>query len=631
MLALLLVLLCAPATPAARRADDPRTADPVVATGRLLDELGADSQPADFYVVLDVSTSMLDDGNYDAAKAALKDFLLAMPAHDRISVIRFGAKTTTHLPLTTAPQGAAAIADFLAKLPKPNDTESDFGAAMVSVSEIIAADKRRTAGYLPPTAIVVLTDAQLYAPGNPDFANAKSPGWTTLRQEYAKAVEERGPIAAYALPLGENARGVDLIAEVLPKAQTLSGTVSQQAARLRDLEHDARKRKGVALIRVDQGATVRAEFGPGPVPVRGVRPDAAACAGAAPAPVQRVDLSRPTTLCLTLTSSALHIRVTVSGLQIDDPALNSGLPTSITLEPGIPAHVPVTLRAHDRTRSDAFATSTGYEAEATLLGTVSATQAAEFADLLQADGPYVVSRLRGGGLAYTGAVRGSVDWSIWVWLAVGLALTAAAATTFWRLFPKDVSIELTLDYKESYRFPEAATRRLRGMRHEWRHNHPLLQGATTSFVARGRRPRAGRGVTITARHEHEGRTSTSRRRLRIGESTMLYGVCVRVRSRPRPVEHTDPLLYETAGAGIRTGDDVPTEPTSVRRAESGPYGAEPEPSARAEDDSPTPEPQGCARAEDPQNGERERITTTIPGEQPKPDRQAIHRPPRPPG
>ncbi len=603
--ALLLVLLCAPATPAARRSDDPRTTDPAAATGQLLDELGADTQPADFYVVLDVSTSMLDDGNYDAAKTALKDFLSAMPANDRISVIRFGAKTTTHLPLTKAPQGDKAIADFLAALPKPNDTESDFGAAMVSVSEIIAADDRLTAGYLPPTAIVVLTDAQLYAPGNPAFANAKSPGWATLRQEYAKAVERRGPIGAYALPLGENARGVDLIAEVLPKAQTLSGTVSQQAARLRDLEQDARKRKGVALVRSDQGAAVRAGFGPGPAHARGVAPDAADCADSQ-APAEPVDLSAPTVLCLTLTSSARHIRVTVAELHTGDPELDRGLPhMPITLEPGIPRHVLVELRAPDRTRSDSFGTSRGYAAATRLRGTVTATRAAEFADLLRADGPYVAPDLLGGGLDYTGSVRGSVTWSVWAWIVLALALTAAAATTYWRVFPEGVSIELSLGEQTRPEFPDAAAWRVRGMRHEWDRDAPI-KGATTSFLARGRRPRAGRGVTITARHEHEGRTSTARRRLSIDESTMLYGVCVRVRRRPEPVEHSD---------------SAPYRPNFVFE--------------RPEDDTPSEEPEHCARVEEhPQNVDPEGVTSTVDGEQPKSAKPPLSlRPttPQPPG
>ncbi|MGW1989065.1 vWA domain-containing protein [Embleya sp. NPDC001921] len=581
----LLLVICAPTATGARPADDPRSAEPEAATSRLLDELGVDAQPADFYIVLDVSTSMLDDGNYDAAKAALKDFLPAVPAGDRISVIRFGARTTTHLPLTKVPRGDREIAAFLDSLPRPNDTESDFGAAMVSVSEIIARDDRAVFGYRPPTVIVVLTDAELYAPDNPAFANAKAPGWATLKHEYAKAVERRGPIDAYALPLGDNARGVNLIAEVLPQAQTLSGTVSQQAARLRALEHEARKRKGVELVRADNTATVRATFGPGPASRPGVRPSDADCADST-APVGPVDLSTRTVLCLTLTTTSRHISTTVTDLRTGDPELDRGLPrTPIVVEPGVPRRLPVELRARDRTRSDLFGRSRDYTAATTLSGTVTATRAAEFAALLRLDGPYTAPRLLGGELDYTGRVRGSVTWWVWESIALTLVLTAATTTAIWRLFPKDAYLELSLEDRR-HTFPEAAPFRVRGLRHRWVHEPPSSTGATTTFLARGRRPRAGRGVTVTARHEHGGVVDTARRRLRVGESTMLFGICVRTLPRPAPAAPAAP---------------VPPRPSVVP----------PSP-------GPDPEIEGSGG-----------MISTDPGEQPKPVEATVTQPPNP--
>ncbi|GCD98788.1 vWA domain-containing protein [Embleya hyalina] len=527
---LLILALCASASPAhgVGRADGEPPAD---ATARLLDELGADAQPADFYMVLDVSTSMRENGGYDEAKTALRTLLTAMQPRDRISVIRFGATTTVFRPLDAAPRGEAAVSAFLAGLPKPNDVESDFGAAMVSVSGIVAAAHPSADGYRPPTVIVVLTDADLYAPNNPRFADESAPGWEALRLEYAKAVAEHGPISAYAMPLGDNGRGVNLIAKVLPRAETLSGSVAEQAARVRALEQDARVRKGAAVVRADRDATVRARFAPAPAHPRGARPTEADCAGVEP-PVDPIDLSTRGTLCLTLVSTAHRIRLTVADLHTGDPAIDRALPRDpITLAPGVPRHFPIEVRAHERTRSDLFARSRSYAASTTVRGTVTATRAGEFADLLRVEGPYADAGLRDGRLAYTGRVRGSVMWSVWALLVAAMALVAAGGTAAWRWFPAGVYIELSMEEKRS-EFPESTAHPALGMRHRWTHEHDPAAGAITSFLARGRRPRSGRGVTLTARHERDGRIHTSRRRLSVDDATMLYGVRARVLRRP---------------------------------------------------------------------------------------------------
>lgn len=525
-----ILALCAAASPAhaVARADGESPAD---STARLLDELGVDAQPADFYMVLDVSTSMRENGGYDEAKTALRNLLTAMQPRDRISVIRFGATTTVFRPLDAAPQGEAAVSAFLAGLPKPNDVESDFGAAMVSVSGIVAAARPSAGGYRPPTAIVVLTDADLYAPNNPRFADESAPGWEALRQEYANAVAERGPIAAYAMPLGDNGRGVNLIAKVLPRAETLSGSVAEQAARVRALEQDARVRKGVAVVQADRDATVRARFAPAPAHPRGSRPTDADCAGAEP-PVDPIDLSARGTLCLTLVSTAHRIRLTVADLHTGDPAIDRALPREpIILEAGVPRYFAIEVRAHERTRTDLFARSRTYAASTTVQGTVTATRAAEFADLLRVPGPYAAAGLHDGRLAYTGRVRGSVMWSVWALLVAAMALVAAGGTAAWRWFPAGVYIELSMEEDRS-EFPESTAHPALGMRHRWTHEHDPAAGAITSFLARGRRPRSGRGVTLTARHERDGRVHTSRRRLGVDDATMLYGVRARVLRRP---------------------------------------------------------------------------------------------------
>lgn len=529
MSALVSILLLV--TPAGLAAADPQAVDdPTDRIRQLFDTLGVGAAPAQYFIVLDVSTSMLEEHGYDQAKEALRTLLPALTDGDRITVIRFGETTTPFRGPLPAPRGAGAVDDFLAALPTPTDQASDFGAAMDDVADIIRRSPPSESGRRPPTAILVLTDAELYAPDNPDFAERRSPGWARVANEYAALAAERGPIAAYALPLGTNARGVNLIREVMPNAASLTGTVAEQSEKLAELHDDTNRHKAVELVDADANATVRASFTQGPATPPGDTPDGSACTGADPITTTRAaDLTRERDLCLELTSTANNITLTVDDLAAQSDDLTLELPTgSVELRPGETVRRIVRTRTAGHRRISLTGEGRDYRGHTRVTGRVHATDAADFASLLGVPGPYVHSGLvDDGGITYIGRVHGVITWYYRLLLGVLVLLVALIGRRAYVALgplPRGLRVEFDLDGRTEY-FPGLWPMVRRPHRLVW--DKRQLTEAVTTF--RARRPWFGRDTAVVkARHRHGPVTLNTVRRVGLGAETMMYGVKVRL-------------------------------------------------------------------------------------------------------
>jgi len=555
-----LVALLLLAAPSGLAAAHPRDVDDTTRrTRRLVDSLGVRAAPAHYFIVLDVSTSMLEEHRYEQAEKALRVLLSALSPSDLITVIRFGETTTPfHGPVSVS---AGGIDAFIEALPRPMDQASDFGAAMDDVADIIRKTPVPGPDYLPPTAVLVLTDAELYAPDSPDFAERDSPGWARVAKEYASLAAERGPIAAYALPLGTNARGVNLIREVMPNAASLTGTAAQQSDKLAELHDDANRRKAVQLVRADRNATVRASFAQAPPAPPGGASDPARCADApAISAAGAADLTRERDLCLVLTSDADSIRLTADHLAVQDGGdLILGLPVGpVELRPGEPAYRIVRARTAEHTRSSRSGAGIDYPGSTRVTGRVRVTDAADYASLLRVAGPYVRStRIDGGEITYIGRVHGEITWTFWlIASALGILVAVAACRVCVVLgpLPRGLRVEFALDTRTES-FPGRWPALRPAHRLVW--DKRRLTKAETTF--RARRPLLGRGTTVvTARHRHGPVTLNTSRRVTPETETMMYGVKVRVvdtrgtppdLDRPQPPDSPSDAMVTTPSAG----------------------------------------------------------------------------------
>ncbi|MFE1833195.1 vWA domain-containing protein [Streptomyces sviceus] len=295
------------------------TADTTPSRADVYTMLGLDEQPADYAVLVDTSGSMANGGRYDTVRTALGVFLDGLSAEDHVALFTFDS--------TPEPRyiGAAGDTDrILSMLPDAPDEDgaTDIGSALDG-----ALDELERGDAAEVASVVLLTDGAHSPPDGSPYPDSTGPAWTALRDR-ARALDERGTeLAGYALPLGDGATGADLLGDVIDNATVLRpDSVEDLSGYLQRAGDRTRLRKAGVLLAGDAGKGVDATW----TDHRGRDlTDGSAAAE------------------ITLTSTTRRTPLTVRGLHASvpgEPVRISGLPATLTLDPGQTRTFPVRLR-----------------------------------------------------------------------------------------------------------------------------------------------------------------------------------------------------------------------------------------------------------------------------------------------
>lgn len=210
LVVLTLALLCA--GPQAGAADTGATPGSV---NELLHAYGIEGSPADYVVVVDTSSSMMDPpALYRPVVRAYKQFVSAIGDKDQLSVItfdetpdlRFSGDLSTRAKRVTAAGALPAKADGVA---------TDIGAALSAVLE-----RLERPGSNEVQTVIFLTDGRIHAPGSP-YASPSSPAWKAL-QRRASHVTSGHRLSVYGAGLGSKATDVGSLKRVFPGTQVNS-------------------------------------------------------------------------------------------------------------------------------------------------------------------------------------------------------------------------------------------------------------------------------------------------------------------------------------------------------------------------------------------------------------------------
>jgi hypothetical protein len=283
-------------------------------------QLGVDSVPADYVVLVDTSTSMKGE-RYDRVRSTLSPFIAGTKPVDHIAIYTFDSKV---VPRYVGPGGDAEAA--LAFLPSEPDGRTDIGGAISS-----ALDELGRPGASQVGSIVLLTDGKNHPPDGSPYADERGPAWAALTNRAAQLASFGRTLRGYSLPLTSDAEGAQLLKQVVPE------TTLVNPAAVPDIEGflDRTKRS----IKVEKAKRVLSEdIG------RGVAVDW---------PEESVvDMqSGQVTVDVTMRSQATKMPLTVSGVSLrvaDAPTAHISfldpVPADITLKPGEAKALTVLLR-----------------------------------------------------------------------------------------------------------------------------------------------------------------------------------------------------------------------------------------------------------------------------------------------
>ncbi|MFL6128524.1 MAG: VWA domain-containing protein, partial [Mycobacteriales bacterium] len=279
-----LAAFAAVALPIHRDAAAALVQDPSVA--QVVARLRVDQTPADYVVLVDVSSSMTDSGLYPQVQAALQPFLDALDPVDHLSLITFDTVPDLRFSGTVGERPDRS----LAQLPRDAVGEgTDIGTAL----EAALAELERPDAY-EIGALILLTDGKIAAPGS-RYAELASPAWSALAARAARRAGHRA-ISSYAVGLG-GGTDAGAVHRVLPNTIVVSLPAGQVTPYLVRVKDQLRLTKARELLRPDLGNAVTARWS---------------------GSLDRIDLNNGGTATaeLTLTSTFQHLPVTVSGLRV---------------------------------------------------------------------------------------------------------------------------------------------------------------------------------------------------------------------------------------------------------------------------------------------------------------------------
>lgn len=170
-------------------------AAPQATLAEVLRSLRIDELPADYVVLLDVSSSMQQPGGpdlYARARAALRPLLEALSPVDRLHLVAFADRPDPEFSGRIGDAGAGVL-DLLPD--RAEGAKTDIGAAIES-----ALDTVDLPDNTDPAMVVLLTDGKQDAPAGSTYAGNIGTAIERLRDR-ATGVERRRPVRALGLPL----------------------------------------------------------------------------------------------------------------------------------------------------------------------------------------------------------------------------------------------------------------------------------------------------------------------------------------------------------------------------------------------------------------------------------------------
>ncbi|WP_328912107.1 MULTISPECIES: vWA domain-containing protein [unclassified Streptomyces] len=369
----------------------------------LLNQLTA-RQSANYAVLIDTSGSMETSGYYARVLQVLPRFLSSLTPQDQVCLITFstGADVCDLVSPSQAQQKVQALPRHA------TGGASDFGRGFESALDGLRRGGTATSGVL------LLSDAELNAPDDPEYKTFGSPGWARLRQE-AGSLPGSQSLTGYGVPFGKGGDVQDVLAKVLPHVQMLDPTTDDLSSVLDKARDDTRVRQAKKAVVADAGKGVAVSW-------PGTDPGTPLVAGSV--------------LHLRLTATTVSLPVRLSGLRLnglpDGVHLTQPLPDRADLPAGQHKDYALTVASVDGSRSGWTSGQESTTGKLSVDGVVSTPLAADVKTYLGGQSTQLADRPAGDPLAVTGTVRKSLDIVRWLVAVVGFVLVVGLAIAFWR-------------------------------------------------------------------------------------------------------------------------------------------------------------------------------------------------------
>ncbi len=385
--------------------------DPATVAARL----GANNVPAEIVILVDVSGSMTADGLYPQVQQELPSFLGRLKQQDPqdiVAVVVFGTPRDTQTVYFGSPTADITLPATA------TSADTDFGYAFQQALGILSQAKAR----IKIGGVLLMSDGELDAPDDPQYATYSAPGWAKLRtMEQGLAMAVTG----YGLPLSPNQAYIDSVntalGQVFSQRQTLTSDLGDIGAQLNLASGRIMDSRVASAAGPDSGRGVRVTW----VGLPGSVGASALDLGAGHAEVK-----------VKLTSTTSLIPLTVVGLSVT----SDGFPTpvhgslpggSIQLAPGRSVTVPVQLSWRPASGGmSLFGGSQSVQGRLALAGQVTSPFDAAIRDTF-GDRAFRVGGLTGDTSANALAtVPGQSAVVVWV-IIILLLLAAAAGLVIW--------------------------------------------------------------------------------------------------------------------------------------------------------------------------------------------------------
>jgi von Willebrand factor type A domain len=391
-------------------AGQPALAATQLSPAQVAASLGAGKIRAEIVLLVDISGSMTADGLYPQVKLLLPRFLAALARQDpqdTVAVIVFGTREATQQVYLGPPSG---------NVPLPasaNSVATDFGYAFKKALNTLSDRSPR----IKVGGVLLLSDGELDAIGDPQYNGYGAPGWHRL---HAEAAALGIPVTGYGLPLTTNPADIDSVREALGQVFAQQETLGQSLAGLSNefgsAEHGIEASRVTSAARPDIGHGVAVSWDNLP--------------GTSGLPPLNLAAGRAQVL-VTLRSTTRRVELRVRGLSVK----SAGFPVAITgklrapgrvLRPGRHLTVPVLLKWKAPSEGSSFTGgSRPSRGRLVLSGQVTSPDTAAIKNSF-GDSAFAVGGLAGATSAPVTAVT-PIGTNIALWLTFLLLLLAMAA------------------------------------------------------------------------------------------------------------------------------------------------------------------------------------------------------------